>query len=144
MSSLILDIADAVVAELNAGPFGGAFTAARDYRPRYTPAELQNLRVTVVPRTLTVEAESRSQQRVEAAIDIAVQKRLETESAAELDPLMDLVDQIVAFWPMRRPAALPEVICTGVENDPIYAVEHLDELRVFTSVVSLVLRVAVS
>ena len=63
---LALDIADAVVSELNqaqeppAAGFGQTFTAVRAYRPVYDLADLKTLRVTVVPKgleacTLTIE-----------------------------------------------------------------------------------------
>lgn len=141
--ALIVEIADAVVDELNAGSFEADFTAARDYRPRFTPADLKELRVTVVPRALSVEAESRARQCVDATIDIAIQRRLDSETTEEIDPLMELVDQIVAFWKLRRPSSLSQALCVEVANEPIYAVEHLDQLRVFTSVVSLTFRLVV-
>jgi len=136
----IVALADAVVAELNAEGWSLQFAARRLYRPRFEPADLSALQVSVVPRALVMEAASRAADSRQYQIDVAVQQKLDAETAEEIDPLLDLVDQIARHFRVRRLTAMPTALCVKVENEPVYAVEHLDELRCFTSIVSLTFR----
>ena len=54
---------------------------------------------------------------------------------------MQLVEELVTFLARRRLAATPTAALMEIANDPIYAVEHLDEQRVFTSVITATYRV---
>jgi len=74
-------------------------------------------------------------------VDIGVQQKFEEGDAAELDPLMGLVEEIADTF---RGAALetdPQAVCVAVENGPIYAQEHMREKRLFTSILTLTFRV---
>ena len=106
--AVILDIADAVVAQLNATPFSQPLTAERHYQPRL---ELS-----------------------------AVQKKTDM-SQASLDALMTLVEEIADHFRTQPLASYPNARCTEVKNEPVYALEHLDEFRQFTSVITLTYRV---
>ena len=75
------------------------------------------------------------------AIDVAVQKKFETGDAAELDPLMSLVEEIADFFRLRRLAAYPDAVWVRTDNVPVYAPEHMEEYRQFTSVLTLTFRV---
>ncbi len=52
--AVIAEIADAVVAELNATAFSQSLVATRSYLPRFDLAEMKELRVTVVPKGVTI------------------------------------------------------------------------------------------
>ena len=55
MSSLLLEIADTVTADLNAGGFSRSFTAVRRLLPRRELTELgTDVLVTVVPKSIEV------------------------------------------------------------------------------------------
>jgi len=138
--SVILDIADAVVTELNGEGFGLPFTAERAYLPRFDLPEMASLRVTVVPRGLSISAGTRSRDRHEYRIDVGVQQKLEQEDTAELDPLMDLVEEIADHFRGLVLEADPEAACVGVENGPVYAQDHMREGRLFTSILTLTFR----
>ena len=137
----IVDIADAVVAELNAGQFSQAFTAVRSYRPQYDLSEMTTLHVTVVPKGVEMVTVSRNSVQHDVSVDVAVQKKLETESNAEIDPLMALVEELADFFRLRRLAACPNAVWMKTENEPVYSPGHLEELRQFTSVLTLTFRV---
>ena len=146
--SLIATMTDAVVAELNAPgtSFEGQFTAQRHYRPRFEieAGDLDDLRVTVVPRGITIEKATRAGDVHEVQIDVAVQKRLPPEAEAgpqAIDALMTIVQEIADHMRGRRLSTFDDAAWRRIENDPIYAVDHLDELRVFTSVLTLTYRV---
>jgi hypothetical protein len=152
----ITDIADAVVAEINGHTWvaapptppeeeGGdptpAFTAQRHYRPRFDLKDMAALHVSVVPKGVTVDRLDRTRNQEDYQIDVAVQKKFERGDAAELDPLMGLVQEVRDFFRLRRLAEYPDALWVRTENVPVYAVEHLDELRQFTSVLTLTFRV---
>ena len=138
--STIVNLADAVVSELNSEEWSLPFVARRLYRPRFAPVDLKTLQVSVVPRSLTIEAASRTDESFQYQIDLAIQQKLDTETAEEIDPLLGLVEEIGRHFRLRRPATMPTALCVKVENEPVYAVEHLDELRCFTSILTLSFR----
>jgi hypothetical protein len=137
----ITDIADAVVQELNGGSWSLPLTAERHYRPLFDLADMAALHVTVVPKGVVVERADRSRSQFEYQVDVAVQKKFQTGDAAELDPLVGLVEEIAGHFRAGRLASYPEAACVKTEHAPIYAPEHMDELRQFTSVLTLTLRV---
>jgi hypothetical protein len=144
---LPLDIADAVVAELNAAQvdpapgFGQTFTATRAYRPVFDLADLKTLRVTVVPKGIEIINITRNANQNDVSVDVAVQKKVNPADAAEMDALMTLVEKLGDFFRLRRLAALPTALWTKTENVPIYSPEHLETKQVFTSVLTLTFRV---
>ena len=136
----ILDVADAVVSELNAGSFGLPFTAERRYAPRFEMQDMDTLRITVVPKGLEIAAASRGEHQHDYQVDVAVQQKFSEGDAAELDPLMGLVEEIADFFRGRRLESVPAV-CVRVENGPVYAQEHIKEMRQFTSILTFTWRV---
>lgn len=138
--STIIDIADAVTAELADGTFSQSFTPQRKLLPEFDLADLKDLRVTVVPKTLEVGGATRATQQYEVAIDIGIQKKLGADLETEVAALLGLVDEIVAYMTRRPLAALPNAAWVAASNDPIYAPDHLATQRVFTSVLTLTYR----
>ena len=137
----ITDIADAVVAKLNAASFAQEFTAERHYRPVFDLPEMGTLHVTVVPQGMALGPAGRGCNQYDYRIDIAVQQKFEDGDTAELDPLMSLVEQIADYFRLQRLDGYPAAAWIKTENDPIYAVDHMEQNRVFTSVLTLTFRV---
>ena len=143
--SLIIEIADAVTAELNAAPpgtFTQSFTAERKVLPFYELQDLANLRVTVVPKAVEITGSTRSASQHDFAIDIGIQKKLGSPSTleAEVESLGNVVDQIAEYLRQRKLTAAPFAAWVSTTNDPVYAPEHLLEKRVFTSVLTVTYR----
>ena len=139
--STIVAIASAVAESLNGTNFTMPFTAARLYRPMFTLAELAGLQVTVVPRANDETAADRARSQNDYQIDVAVQKKLVMADTDELDPLMALVEEIQTHFRRSRLAAYPGAAWTKAVNEPAYVPEHIDQHKVFTSVVTLTYRV---
>jgi hypothetical protein len=139
--STLVKIADAVTTMLNAGGFGQTFTAERFYRPVFELKDMGVLHVSVAPHRLAIEAHDRGRDQHTYAIDIGVQKRLSTEQAPEIDALVDLVEQITDRFRHAILAIDPPAHVVKCENDPVVAAEHLENMRQFTSVVTLTIRV---
>ncbi len=140
MPATILAIADAVVEELNTTPFSQPLVAVRHYQPRFELSEMTDLRVNVVPRGLTSKILDRGRDSFDYQIDVAVQQRLDP-TPENLDALMELVEEIADHFRSHPLAGFPAARCTEVANEPVYAMEHLEEFRQFTSVLTLTYRV---
>lgn len=137
----IVALADAVVSELNSEGWSLPFAARRLYRPRFMPVDLKTLQVSVVPRGLLIEGANRIEDSHQYQIDVAIQQKLDAETVEEIDLLVGLVEEIARHFRWRRLAAMPSALCVKVENEPVYSIEHLEELRCFTSILTLSFRV---
>lgn len=139
--SLIVEIADAVVTELNGMDLKSPLQAQRHYVPSFELKDMSDLRTTVVPKGLVISKSDRSNNTFDVQIDVAIQKKFNNGSNAEIDPLMELVQEIADQFRLRRLAAYPAAHWIRTENTPIYSPEHWDELRQFTSVLTFTFRV---
>jgi len=137
----LTQIADAVVAELEGADLSQPVSPERHWRPLFELEEMAALHVTVVPKGVTVVAGSRGRNTFEYEVDVAVQKKLDAAGAAEIDPLVDLVEEIGDLFRLRRLTGYSDAVWVRTEHVPLYATEHLDELRQLTSVLTLTFRV---
>ncbi len=138
--SLVIDIADAVTAELNAAPpgtFTPSFTAMRRVLPEFDLADLADLKVSVVPKRVEITGSTRSASQYEIAVDIGIQKKLGKDLDSEVAALSTLVDQIADYLRRRPLSSAPFASWVSISNEPVYAPEHLAEQRVFTSVLTV-------
>jgi len=140
MPATIIEIAEAVVAQLNAASFSQPVAAERHYLPQFELSEMTALRVSVVPRAVASKGLDRNRDSFDYRIDVAVQQKLDP-TPGNLDALMVLVEEIADHFRSEPLAGYPQARCTEVENVPVYAPEHLDEFRQFTSVLTLTFRV---
>ncbi len=141
--SLVIDIADAVAAELNAAPpgtFEPAFTAVRRVLPEFELADLAELKVTVVPKRVEITGATRAASQYEIAVDIGIQRKCGKDLDTEVATLGALVDQIADYLRRRPLSTAPFAAWVSLVNEPVYAPEHLAEQRVFTSVLTLTFR----
>jgi hypothetical protein len=136
----ILALADAVVEELNTTAFSQPLVAVRHYQPVFELSEMTELRVSVVPRSVASKTLDRSRDSFDYRIDVAVQRKVEP-SVGNLDALMELVEKIADHVRTHSLAGFPQARCIEVANEPVYAMEHLEEFRQFTSVLTLTYRV---
>jgi len=144
--SVVLDIADAVAAELAsapAGTFNQSFTPQRRTLPQFELSELKDLQVSVVPHAVENSLAARGLALKEVQIYIGIQKHLGKDLDSEIVPLLTLVEQIDAYLRQRPLQAVSNAPWLKSTNDPIYASEHLANDRVFTSVLTLTYRVVV-
>ena len=137
---VISQIADAVVAELNAASLSLPLTAKRLLLPSFELGEMKDLHVSVVPRGVQVLPGSRHQNQFDYAIDVAVQQKLDDLDNSTLDALLGLVEEIADLFRGRRLDSYPAAVWARTENEPVYSAEHLDQLRQFTSVLTLTFR----
>ena len=138
---VITQIADAVVATLNAATLSQPVTAMRAYLPRAEVADLKTLKVTVVPSSVMNASVTRSQSQQDVAIDVAIQKKPGNEQNSSFDPLLALAEEIGDLFRAERLESFPLAACIKTEFKTIYAPEHIENLRTFTSVLTLTFRV---
>jgi hypothetical protein len=139
--STVSDIADAVVASLNAASFSQAFTAQRKYLPAVELADLVTLHVTVVPRAVAITTATRDSSYFDCTIDVGIQKKVDPDENGELDALVNLAEEVVDHLRMRKLDTMPQTAWMSITHEPVFAPEHLDQERAFTSVVSVTYRV---
>jgi len=136
VSSQAVTLADAVVAELNNGSFSQSFTAVRRLLPDYDLEDLATLRVTVLPRQLSLERLNRAFIKAAYVIDVGIQKKIGADVDGELPGLIHLVEEITDYLAGRSLAGMTNAQWITNENDPLYDRDHLAGQRVFTSVIS--------
>ena len=133
------EIADAVVVALASVPGPIPVQAGRSWLPLADLSEMEVLRVTVVPAGRTIAPAARDLLAHDHRIEIAVQKRLPSDAAADLDPLEALVERL-ALHLAHTPLAISGLSWVGSEHAPLVAHEHLNELRQFTSLLVVTYR----
>ncbi|MBI1373655.1 MAG: hypothetical protein GC159_13075 [Phycisphaera sp.] len=142
--SIATDIADAVTTELNAsGLLPVGVTALRMVLPEFELADLAELKVAVVPKSVLITGSTRAASQYDIAVDIGVQKKLapgNKDLDTEVATLGTLVDQIADHLRRRTLSGAPYATWVSIANEPVYAPEHLAEQRVFTSVLTITYR----
>jgi hypothetical protein len=138
--SVIVDIADALAEALNGHEFSVEFEAARDYRPVLELQDMKTLHVSVVPKGITMAPVDRARVQHDVEVDVLVQKKLDAGDADELDALMSLVEEIAGFLKFKRLESVG-AMWVKTANEPVFAPDHLDQFRQFTSVLTVTYRV---
>ena len=91
-------------------------------------------------RSVAIGGGTRSQSQHDCQVDIGIQQKFSKGDPAELDPLMDLVQELIDYLRARPLTAYPTAVWHRTQNEPVYSIEHFDQLRQFTSVVTLTYR----
>jgi hypothetical protein len=139
MPAAILQLADAVVADLNAATFSQSFLAARAYIPRWKLEELATIRVTVVPKDDVGERASRSQWQEDYQLDVAIQQKLSSNETAQMDGLILLGQELADHFKTRNPTGDLATL-TAVAFAPLFDLEHLEKHKTLTTVLNLTFR----
>lgn len=143
----VVEIADAVVAALNAAALSLPLAAERSYLPEFDLGQMKDLHVTVVPAELDEELLDRTRDAAQYKIHLAVQKRVSKAGGGGLDSqaidaLMHLVEEIDDLFRHKPLAGYPQAHWVKTENRPIYDPKHLKEHSQFTSLLILTFQVA--
>jgi hypothetical protein len=136
---LLLLVADGVTAELNLGAYTIPIQAVRYYQPKFNLSEMSELKVSVVPKSISDKPLTRSLNTYDCKVDIGIQQRCEITHPM-LDALTNLVYEIAHRLRTVPLSTLPDARFVGLDNEPVFAPEHLDELRQFTSVLTATYR----
>ena len=134
------EVAIALVEDLNAAVFSLPFSAVRAYLPLYDLGEMERLHVTVVVAGRTVTPASRRQLQIDHRLDIAVQQKLPVEDPLTCDPLLGLVAEIADHLAGHALAGADGAVWVKTEHEPLVDPAHLNELRQFTSLLTVTYR----
>ncbi len=129
-----LEISKQLAAVLNTGQFSQQFTAAAKALPEYDLAQLKSLMVSVVPKSAELINLTRAVTNLEIEVDIAVQKKVSKDLDGDVEALLTLVSEIVKFVNRKD---LENAKFKKVANEPIYSSEHLNDKRLFTSLITV-------
>jgi len=135
--AIAIQIAKAVVHDLNEHAFSESFTAVRKYYAVEDLKNMSDLHVTIVPKAHAQGIVGRNQVDELYAVDVAVQKKIEVNDLDVGDPLMLLVEEIKDFLKFRKLADYVAASWVKTENEPLYSYEHMRDFRQFTSVVTV-------
>ena len=145
--SLRVEIAEALRALLAGATFGLGVTVRRSRVPVVDLKDLTGAGVilTVVPRAVEEALASRSESVLTVRVDVGVQCKPATLDDADLDPLDDLVEALLDVVRRQRLTLAGGTTAVWVShtNEPIVLAEHLDEDRVYSSVVTVTYRLVV-
>jgi hypothetical protein len=139
MSVPCLDIADAVVAALNAVTLSQSVTFERVYVPKFDTENNAAVQGKVVPKTDNREMGSAASDNATVEIDIGVMKRLQdavADEKAELDGMLELCEEIKAVINRQRLDGATSAICNGTEQAIPFSVELVDDKRTFLAVIT--------
>jgi hypothetical protein len=142
--AIVTDIADAVVAVLNAETWSQEFAAERSYAPVWNQVDLETLLVAAVPRTEVSQRESRTVSMHTYTVDLVIAKKLDDVTNAVIDPYVSFAQEIADYFRENHLLTLAGGVkagCLSVQTEPVVASEILDENRQFLSVVSLTFKV---
>ncbi len=135
--SISTQIAQAVVFELANHEFSQEFEPKMLVLPSFEPAELEILRVSVVPRTLEMDRVTRASSKYTVGIDVGIQKRITGTPEETVSAMGALVDEIADFLKSADLSQFPAAQWFGLTSDPLYVPEHLSQKRTFTSILSV-------
>ncbi len=147
MTAAIIQLANAVVTDLNAQTFSATLTAARAYVPRFDLENSETLQCKVVPTIDARQPASRGEDQCDLTIDIGLMQKFEGTAAEELtaiDALMALAEEVKEYLSRIRPTDFSAAICTAVKNEPIFDVEQMESCKIFLTVISATFRVEVA
>jgi hypothetical protein len=151
-NSTLIEAAEAVKDALNNAPYGTfgdhTFTAIRVYRPAFTPAQLADLRVVVLPRAENRSNLARGKWAFAPEVQVGVMQQL-TRPADGSDPMLnnDQADGLMALVATIGDYLGDAAVLRGyrqvgpqlIENDPAWSVEHMADTGTFISVLTLTL-----
>jgi hypothetical protein len=137
--SVLIDVADAVAAELNGRVFSQAFTAVRAYADLEEQLSNPGLRVEVVPvEHVPVDLQTRGSAVYACAADVVVRKKLaaagsSTVKADEVDALVSLVEELHEWLMMRELAYEATWESTVLISAVVH--HHLRQWNQFTGII---------
>jgi hypothetical protein len=140
VSASIHQLAAAVAVAINAGSYTESVSAEARYVVRWELRDLADLKVSVVPRTIEREIETRTSDRRSLTVDVALQQRCVPTNTDRVAELIGLLEQIEAELNRQRLALADSGAVgawVGSQLDPVYLADELHQQRVFTGVLTL-------
>lgn len=132
--SRVNDIAADVVSVINDGGLG--IVAVLDYEAVYTLDETETMKVVVDPGSLTYTQHTRVETMKEVVIDVVVLLKV-VKFPDDMQTGLDMMEDIAALFDRSTTMTNSKALWIETTNDPSYMREHVENMRQFTSVLSL-------
>lgn len=156
MTAIIIDVADAIAAELNDHDFGHDYTAERSYGDwDMELSDLEHVHVDVVPAEAKIEQDDRGETLHTVSIDVGIRKRFGPTThmsdtgrvdKAEVNALVSLLQTFAEYLsPVGALAGrlpdVPEAAWDSVQVRALFIKDHLRELRQYTGIIRVTYQV---
>ena len=129
----VIEVAELVKDELNNTSWTQTFTAERDYLAFKKLEDIKDLFVFVTPNAETISPVSRQADQNDIIIDVCISQA--DVSKAEVDALMDLIDEIHGHF--MRIVLDSKYHCSGIAIDPVFDPDAMREEDRFISVMRM-------
>lgn len=133
-------LAKAIKTEMDAAKSGWTMepTVERHYAIDFESKDFKDLKAIVVPRKEVIDPFDRGGQRNNWTVDVAIAKHTTDKSAAAIDPLMFVVEEITDHFVEKRELAVEGTsFLIRPEASVVFSSDHLAEVNVFFSLLSL-------
>jgi hypothetical protein len=135
-------IADAVVAEMEAGTWLEPFAIARVYNETKPKRECDNFQISVMYQSTPQKLNTRSKRERRHTILIGMRKNVNFEDDAAVDEAAAFAEQVADYWAAGSGGGLRRIAGTTADvtemvHDPICAADQLDGRLQFFSLVTL-------
>jgi hypothetical protein len=142
---MISQLAKSLAARLSAATYTTDYptiSVQQAYLPQYDLEQMTTLKVSVVPREVSVAMTGRGAEQHDYTLAIVIAKRTDG-STAQVDALLSLVEKITD---LLRSDAMPQVSSApwpsqchwwAVSLDPVWSQDHLEERRVFFTAINV-------
>ena len=131
--SRIVQLADAIVAELKCGAFSQCFEVQRYFAPTIALTEENKTLVLVVPSSISVASRSRGLMQDVIAIDCGVTEKISPDKPKRIEALLTLTEEIMHIFELKRPDVDQLYTWTGTESKLLYDPERLQASYQFFS-----------
>lgn len=139
----VVEVADAVVTELNSRTFGTpavGLAAQKRYHAAYDADEVDGLKCWVFPFGEVWTQDSRATTLDEVRVAVAFVQKVDVLDVAAVETLVNLVDEVKRYLlPLLTPSWVPPGwTWRATEHDPLYDRRQLHETGIFRSTITLV------
>jgi hypothetical protein len=146
MEAIEILVADALAASLTAASYAGAYTsisAARAYTPEFEGADMDTLKVCVIPGSVEITQVTRDSDLFEFEVHVTIAKRY--ANTADLDALVDLRTQIADrirsnSLPSASPAMPTGTNWFGIANNVTFDRDTLMNQSIFLADIAVTYR----
>lgn len=148
---MISQLARSLAARLTSASYTTAYptiVAQQAYLPRYDLEQMGDLKVSVLPREVSITTTTRGAEQHDYTLAVVVAKRTDG-SVEQVDALLALVEKLCDHlrsnsMPYVTGEPWPAVTWFALSLEPVWSQEHLEERRVFFTAINVQYRAFLS
>jgi hypothetical protein len=141
-SAAIIQLADAVLAQIQAADLPLQFTGSRTYQFERKKEECGQLLVDVLPRQIKTQLAARVFEEGDYGVSIVVSQQCNIADTATLDGLLQFVEAVrLLLAAIRRPPAMPIAALMGIDMPAVLFPDRLRNEGLFRALVVATYRI---